>query len=513
MKNASKSLLVALSLSLAACGGPGKAKTPAEPVPDPAPQVAVGEPAKPALPNVPATPAEAPSGLTATVTTRNPNAQLTQIGTFVDAVFPGMAAFLTPQTLMLQIEGILGVVGLRGIDMNQPLYVLMLDTQQAVLVGTVASEAELSTSVEGTRVQALLHDGFAAIGSFDALHAAGPYALSNLVKAQLPELPTVDLHLGKIMRGPQAAMVRQQLLAQMSAEEAKAGADIMLNLMSNVETVSLSLDATPQAATLRLMGTGLSGDVKAFSETQRPAAYSMSKRVGTGPWAAFLGGRLDLSPFLPLLVKLGEINADPIATQVAAQLGGLNGEMAVGINVFPERQVVGGMELGDGTGFGQLVDTLLSLAGKSFDIEGMKGKLRMKAIKTRAGSLHEVKFTPTTPELKKTYGKRGVSAYFGVVADTLLVTFGSQSKAQARTLTALSGSLGEKGLQLGMAIETSKSLNESFMVAVDLLGLQGESESGDVEPVVLGAGFTADSVTGRLVLPASVMKKAAEGSF
>ncbi len=516
MNNASKTLLLALSLSLAACGGPSDPKTPADTATtqDQAATIAVGEPVIPKLPAVPSTPAEAPAGLTAVVTAGNPNAQLTQIGTFVDAVMPGMAAFLTPQTLMQQIEGILGVVGLRGLDMNQPLYVIMLDDQQAVLVATVSSEAEVSESLQGTKTMVMLHDGFAAIGSFDALTKAGGYALSNLVRAQVPELPTVDLHLGKIMSGPHADTVRQQLTRQMANEGAGIGAEVMLAIMSNIEVLSMNIDANPQAATIRLIGKGLGGEVKDFTNLQRASSFAMTKRLGTGPWAMAMAGRLDLSAFIPLLVKVGEANAQPIVTQIAAQLGGLNGEMGVALNIAPERELVAGMELSDGKGLSQLVDTLLGLVGKKdFDLDGMKGKLRLAAIKTRAGSLHEVKLTPTTEKLKADYGKKGVSAFFGVVADTLLVTFGPKAKTNARTLTARSGALPGKGTQLSKAVTQSKSLNESFMLAFDLLGLQSLRPTQDVEPVVIGVGFTGDSFTGRLVLPSSIVKEAAQGAF
>ena len=140
-------------------------------------------------------------------------------------------------------------------------------------------------------------------------------------------------------------------------------------------------------------------------------------------------------------------------------------------------------------------------------------RIKLNAIKTRAGSLHEVKLTPTTEKLKADYGKKGVSAFFGVVADTLLVTFGPSAKTHARTLTARSGSLPSKGAQLSKAIAQATSLNESFMMAFDVFALQALRPSQDTEPVVVGIGFRADSFTGRLVLPSSIVKEAAQGAF
>jgi len=517
MNNASKTLLLALSLSLAACGGPSDPKSPAdtaEATPTESAIVAVGEPATPTLPSVPSTPVAAPAGLAAVITAGSPDAQLTQLGTFVDAVMPGMAAFLTTQTLMQQVEAILGVVGLRGLDLNQPLHIVMLDDQQALLVATVSSEAEITESLQGTQTMVMLHDGYAAIGKFDGLQKAGAYALSNLVRAEVPELPTVELHLGKIMAGPYAETIREQLSSQMADQGAQMGAEVMLTIMSNIEVLSMNIDANQHAATIRLIGKGLSGEVKDFSALQRASGFAMSKRLGTGPWAMSMAGRLDLTPFIPLLVKVGEASAEPLLTQIAAQLGSLNGEMGLALNVSPKRELVAGMELADGKGLAQMVDMLLGMIGKQpIDMAGMKGKLKLAAIKTRAGSLHEVKLTPTTDKLKADYGKKGVSAFFGVVADTLLVTFGPSAKTHARTLTARSGALPGKGAQLSKAIAQATSMNESFMMAFDILGLQALRPSQDTEPVVVGIGFTADSFTGRLVLPSSIVKEAAQGAM
>ncbi|MCP4446419.1 MAG: hypothetical protein GY811_13900 [Myxococcales bacterium] len=520
MNKASKSILLAIALSTAACGSPSDPKTPAHTatpvVAADSPTVVVGEPATPQLPNVPATPAEAPAELTAVFTAGNPNAQITQIGTFVDAVLPGMAAFVTPQTLMKQIEGILGVVGLRGIDLNQPLHMIMLDDQQAVLVATVASEAEISDSLQGTKTMVMLHDGYAAIGKFDALHKSGAYGLSNLATADVPELPMVRLHLGKIMSGPHAPMVREQLKNQLNDPSGDVARELLLTAMSNIEVLSVNFDGNSTNATIRLIGEGIGGELKQFLAKQRSSSFSMLGRLGAGPWSVLMGGRLDLTAFLPLLVELGEAQAQPMVTHLAAQLGGLNGEMGVAINVFPKREFVVGMEVADGKSLAQLIDNLLGMIGKKkeLDIAGMKGKLRLGSIKTRDGSIHEVKLTPTTEKLKKDYGKRGVSAFFGIVADTLLVTFGPSAKAQARTLASKSGNLSGKGVQLAKSIEQAKTLDESFFMAFDILGwLQSEKPAQDGEPVVLGIGFTADTFTGRLAIPTSVVRDVAQGVF
>ena len=92
-------LLCGLSLCcLTACGGPST--TPTTPIPDNSDQANVmpddgsnaDSPPAIVLPAIPATPAGVPASLMAEVVLSNPNSQLTQIGTFVDAVMPGMGA-------------------------------------------------------------------------------------------------------------------------------------------------------------------------------------------------------------------------------------------------------------------------------------------------------------------------------------------------------------------------------------------------------------------------------------
>ncbi len=503
-------LLLALSLSLAACGGPSDPKTPAD-TPDPAPtkeMVSGGVEGRIALPAVPATPAEAPAELTAMMTAGNPNAQITQIGVFVDAVMPGMAAFVTPGALMQQVEGIVGVVGLAGIDLNQPLYLMMLGEEDAVIVAAVSSEAELMESLEGTSTLAMTHDGFAAIGKFDTLSKAGGYALSNLVKSKVPELPTIDLFMGKIMSGPQGDEVRKQIRSQMNDQGAGQGVDIVLTIMSNIDVLTLSFDTSAEGATIRLTGTGATGEVKDFIAQQKPSSFAMIDRVGTGPSAMAMGGRLDLTAFIPLLVKIGEEQGEPAFGLIAAQLSNLKEEVAATMNQLPTRRARVAAGVVDGSSLAQLVDTLLVMVAKQkLDSDGMKRRLKIGALKAKGGKLHELKLTPTTDELKKKFGKKGVSAFFGVVGNLVVGTIGPSAKKEARTLSQ-GGKLSGKGSEFAKAIAASKAAGESFLMAFDLMALQEERPAKDVTPIVFGLGFGSDSFTGRLVVPTDVVKEA-----
>ncbi len=510
----SLSLLLALSLSLAACGGPSDPKTPAdttEPTPIIDKNVSGVILVNQELPTVPTTPAQVPAELTVVMTAGNPNAQITQIGTFVDAVMPGMAAFVTPAALMQQVEGIVGVVGLEGIDLNQPLYLVMLGEEDAVIVAAVSSEAELTESLQGTSTLAMTHDGFAAIGKFDTLSKAGGYALSNLVKSKVPELPTIDLFMGKIMSGPQGDEVRKQIRSQMNDQGAGQGVDIVLTIMSNIDVLSMSFDANVDGATVRLTGTGATGEVKDFIGQQKPSTFAMIDRIGTGPWAMVMGGRLDLTAFIPLLVKLSKDEGEPAVALAAAQLGNIKEEVGAAMNQLPTRQARVVVDVVDGKQISLLIDPLLKMATKeSMDTDGMKRRLKLGALKLKSGKLHELKLTPLTDELKKKFGKKGMSAFFGVVGNRVIGTFGVSAKKEARTL-GQGGTLSGKGSEFAKAIADAKTAGESFLMAFDLMALQDERPAKDITPIVLGLGFGTDSFTGRLVVPTEVVKEAAQG--
>jgi hypothetical protein len=517
-----KAILFSLSVALVACGGPKTDTNTPEPggTEDSAPVTMVGDPvtapdpAPVALPDIPASPAAAPASLMAEVILGNPNAQLTKVGTFVDAVQPGMGAFVTPQTFMQMLEGMNGATGIEGVDLNGPLYITVLDGEKIVTIVTMSSEAKLRSSLEGGRAQVLTHEGFAAFGHPAALAEVGPYALSNLVNQAKPELPTLNLHMGKIMDSSQGEMIRAQIKQGAGNAEAAVGQTVV-DVFDNIETLRASLDAQPSGATVRLVADVPGGPLKGFLAKQRPSDYSMLNRIGTGPWGIAAAGRIDVSAFAPVLVKLGEAEANPIITQVAAQLPSLSGEMAMGLNMPDKPEFVMELSLIDPKGIAQVVDTLMALAAKKKDqeIDGMPAKLKLRSIKTRGGSLHELSAKPTTPKQIEMYGKKKVSAFFGVAVNSFIATFGNNAKKHAKTLVTAKGKLAGKGSKLAAAAELSKSARESLLISVDALSLQGKRAPKDVDPLIIGVGFTDKTIEGRLVVPTALVKEAASMGF
>jgi hypothetical protein len=448
----------------------------------------------------------------AEVVLSNPNSQLTQVGTFVDAVVPGMGAFVTPVTFMQMLGGFTGVTSMEGIDLNGPLYIVALDIDRVVVVATMSSEAELRSSLEGTRVELMTHNGFAAIGTVNALSAVGPYALSNLVTQASTAQPTLNLHIANIMNGPKGEMLRSEMAEQMHrAGSAPAVTETILGVLGNIGVLRTGLDANPVAATLQMHADVLGGPLKTFLGKQRPSDFSMLDRIGTGPWGMAAAGRVDLSAFAPLLVALGEAEANPILTQIAAQVPTLNGEMAMGLNLPDiEPSFVMGMDLQDPKGIAQVVNTLMSLASKKkdHDVDGMKGTIKLNSISTRAGSLHELRAKVKNPDQIVKYGGKSVSGFFGVAVKSLIATFGKNAKKNAKILSAASGKLKGEGSKLAAAVTLAKSARESFILALDPLSFKGDRPAKDVDPFVIGVGFEESAVRGRIVVPTSFAKEA-----
>ena len=162
-------LLSTLLLSFShGCGGPSSDSTTPKPVEGVA-EVVEAPPTAPAAvelapPTIPSSPVDAPESLQLEIVLANPNKQLTQVGTFIDAVQPGMGSFVTPTTFLVTLGGMAGTAGIAGVDLNAPVYALVLDKEQMMLVVTLSSEAELRSSLEGGTSQIFFHEGFASIG-------------------------------------------------------------------------------------------------------------------------------------------------------------------------------------------------------------------------------------------------------------------------------------------------------------------------------------------------------------
>ncbi|MBL4633854.1 MAG: hypothetical protein JKY56_08270 [Kofleriaceae bacterium] len=505
-KNALRSSLLALCLGGAACGG----SSPAPVVPE-APPAASAKPAPTTptlvggsaaampLPTIPADAVEAPVGLMASLILGNPNHQLTDVGVFLDAAQPGMGAIVSGQSALMQLESMVGVMGIGGIDLNNFLAALILDSQQTVMVAKIADEASLRQSMEKVSVPYIIHNGFVAIGDGASLQEVAPYALSNLVTQKKSEIPLFNLHLANITQGKKGGELKRELrsyLGGVIADQVNMG-------MKQVSLMQIGLETDQMGLKLHVTADVKPGMLRTLIGKQQPAAYTNVERIGTGPWGILAGGRLDLTMLSPMLAELGERSASPLLIQVGTQLGELVGEIGIAVNFPSKPQVAFAMDLTNASATAKLVDVVMSYAAKekNFTMMDMKTKVKLAAIKTSKGKLHELKFTASKPQQIATLGKKPVSAYWGVMGNSLVGTFGIDAKKNARTLSKANGKMKGKGTNIAEAIALSKSKKESAMVALDIVGLQERRPFKDVKPVVLGVGFTSEQIHGRADVP------------
>lgn len=498
-----------------ACGGSAPAPKTPEASPDP---VAVTQaPTTPTIatapslvmPAIPSDAVAAPASLMAELSLSNPNKQLTDMGIFADSVQPGIGAFISAQGMLQQLEVMVGVVGLGGVDLNSPLYGLMLDTERVVLVATVNDEEALRKSLSGVDSAFILHNGFVAIGDPVAMQEVAPYALSNLVAQKINTHPVFSLFPDMILKGKKGAELKSELrnnFGGIAAQQVTLG-------MDQISALRIAIATDQAGANVEVVADVKDGQLRRLIGKQEPAAYTNISKIGTGPWGVLAGGRLDLRMLSPMLVQLGERQANPLLVQVATQIGELVGEVAIGVNYPSKPKLAFAMDLTHPDATAKLIDVLMGLASKEkgLSMMDMKAKVKVNAIKNGSGKLHELKLTPTNDRQRDILGKRPVAAYWGVMGKSLIGTFGIDSKKNARTLSKPTGQMAGKGTKIAQAIELSKSKKESAMIALDVVGLQARRDFKDVTPVVLGIGFTSDQIRGRAVVPTDFIKELMSG--
>ncbi len=510
-KNSLRYTLLALCLGGAACGGssPAPAVPEASPAaaakPSPTTPVLAAKSSTMPLPTIPSDAVEAPVGLMLEIVLANPNHQLTELGLFVDVVSPGLGAFTSGQSALHQLESMVGVMGVGGIDLNNPLVALMLDTERVVMVATIKDEAALRQSMEKVSVPFIIHNGFVAIGDGASLQEVAPYALSNLIIQKKSETPLFNLHLANITKGKKSAELVKELrsyLGGVVADQVNMG-------MQQVSLLQVGVETDRSGLKLHVTADVNPGMLKKLIGKQQPAAYTNVERVGTGPWGILAGGRLDLTMMSPMLAELGERSANPLLIQLGTQLGELVGEIGIAANFPSKPQVALAMDLSNASATASLIDVVMGYAAKekNFTMMDMKTKVKLAAIKNSKGKLHELKFTASAPRQVTIFGKKPVSAYWGVMGDSLVGTFGIDAKKNARTLSKASGKMRGKGTNIADAIALSKSKKESAMIALDIVGLQERRPFKDVKPVVLGVGFTSEQIHGRADVPMEFIKE------
>jgi hypothetical protein len=517
-------LLAALTVSFA-CGGKSKSEdtTPASAPAKGSDIAAGGQPtAAASLPEIPSSPAAKPAEVLTWLSIGNPNAQLTNLGAFADVVQPGFGAFITPQTFMQQLGATLSIQGLGGIDLNKPMVAMAIDQKAAqsiwLVLAAVEEETVLRNSLAGTDNQVIVHNGFAAIGKMDAMQVAAPFALSNLAQSTIPAEPQLVLHFADIF-ATSGSDFENAMRAELKGDMANLAGNEIMALLRQVETVRATLHADQNAAILHIDTSARANTALAnFTAAQKPADFSMLDRVGMGPWGFVVAGRVDFT-LLGKAIDAVAQSMGGLPVSVAHYLGMLNGEMAMGVNISDGAEASMTMVLSDPKAIADLiakgVQTFVSPGGLKH--EGLDMKMKMNAIKTRGGSLHELALTPAkgaTAEQKKriesVYGKKP-RAYFGVAVDRFVATFGNKARQRAQKLVTAKGKAPGKSKHLAEALDAARAAKDSLLIGLDPLAIQGikAGKNGDAPLAILGVGFKPQTISMRVEFSAELVKEAA----
>lgn len=471
--------------------------------------------AEPTMPTIPSSPADAPASLFAEVSIGNPNGQLSQIGTFVDQVQPGAGAMVTPDMLSQGLAGMVGSSGLAGVDWQRPLWILMFDEgvvpSGGLLVVPVTDEEELKGSLTGAGVNVLVHEGYAAVGSMEALAAGAPYGLSNRAKSQAVPEPQIKVWMRRLMdrHGSELSAV----LSGMGGMDPVASQQLLAAL-TEIDTLTGTLVVDQKQLGAEFSAALVDGTLAQFASGQKASDFSMAGQVGTQPASVYVAGNLDLSFFAPV-VEQAIKNADPSAAPLAGLLASFKGEMAMAVSGPEPFEAATVFALPEAKSVQEAVDGFVAEMAKKGKIEQgeMVVTIKPNKLKSRGGALHEISYRPAKKlpaerkkELAKIYGRRGIQAYLGVVAGRFVAVYGKNSTRRARRLMRANAK-GKAGKALRAAVDNAKAQGESLLFAFDLASLNKEEQPVDRPPMAIGISFDKRQVDLRFTMPVEQAKE------
>lgn len=541
--------LVAVIALAAACGGSSKKPTPevAKPA-DPIEQPAEVAPVEQPLPAISGSAVAAPDGLAAVAQVADVRALIASVGKFADGVQPGVSAMVTLDSLLMGAaqEGI----DLSGVDFGKPVRVLWLNPSKYqlpfVAVVGVKDEAALTAAVKseaaasaGLRIQ--IHQGYAAIGSFETLSAAGGYALTTLAASAPPANPTVDIDVKYLVAAyqPFLEMIAQQ--ASVAADPSQkammeATMTAYMSMFRQIDKASLSLELVGDHASLVTSVRPLDGTTFAsFVGAQKPSQFALIGRVPAGPIT--MGGYMD---FAQVWSVFGELmkpmmaqmygDATPAVMKFWDQWVALKtGESAISIDLSSSSFGMSGLWDVDNAAAAAKMWTEYFTALVKTPIATMTvktGTVTQKGVK-----ISTAKFSPGAnmpPEQKVFYDQMGgsFSGGFAAIGKQLVFAFGTDATAGAKKMVDVAKAKPTAPrATLATVIADAKQRGESYLVAFDLAAIKdrfapapatgngpGPKSAGTAEPGAFALGVAGGALQMRLTLPAAQVKLLAFGN-
>src|SRR5690606_37473495 len=299
---------------------------------------------------------------------------------------------------------------------------------EALLVVGVADEQRLAGSVGGDAM-VQVHDGFAAIGKGQALVAASAYALSNLARTSPAPYPKAVIYMARIMDSHGKRLedeIRANFGAGSNAAEMKA-AEGMMQALRAIDRLEATLEASKDDATVSFLVHPVAGSgMASWAQSQQAADYTVASRLPKGPWLMLAAGRVD---WTALTGFWGEVAAAQGNQELAEYFPHLGNEIAVALLAKENKDfrisALFSLKEGSSKTVGELFAAYAKgMAKDPKKMDSMQVTGKAGAYRTGGATLHRLNVQPgpdSSPEDKKefakTFGKGGLTSYFGVAGD------------------------------------------------------------------------------------------------
>lgn len=530
--------VIVLVASATACK---TAPTPAKPTP-PATVTeqppAIAEPPADALPAIPSAPIAEPAAVLVHATAGDLPALLPRLDAFTSVVQPGGGMRFSLDVIRM-IAGQAGL-DLSGVDLARPAHLLVLDPAQHaepfVLVVAVDDRAALDAVAKQTGLRVLEHQGYAALGTHDALVAAGPYALSTLAVQPAAPSPRIEI---AVDRGRRLVQDRfESALAEIVAAappEQRASMKLSVEgyaaLLEQIDRAAFVLDVEPGRASVTIRLSGKPGTtLAAFIAAQRPAKLELLRELPAAPYV--MGGALDLSTIWDFMTAVSAASMDQLyrdanlaGPMMAAWPKLLTGENAAALELGTAGpRLHATWDITDAAAVAAMWRDYFQNLAKT----PLPGKLELK-LKLDAGRHRGVKLSTMTiaPGRAMPAEERIAYDFFGgqiavgyAVTDTRLMMGGGGDGVRAMKDAIDRGADRARTVDASLVpvVAELRARGESYLVAVDLVGFRdyfvafaaagpkGKRPAlapSTRAPAFLAIGRDGDELTFRVVVPAT----------
>lgn len=515
-------------------GSTGTSETEAQPVET--------RPAAPGLPAIPDSPQPMPRELLATAAMDNPSAQMVTMGRFLDGIQPGMSAALNDAFLDQMVGNLVGLASVSGLDYSKPLRAVVLDPKQVsmpiVMVAAVADAKVLNQAFSASsQVAVQIHQGYAAMGTPQALTLAAPHALTALVAESAPAAPTLTVQSKQLLAvyGGELDMFMGMLDAQAASDPDAASGKLMMSklmdLLAESDRMQMSLDMAGTAATGKLVVYPLADTGAArLAAQQKPSQFSLAAAVPGG--AFFAAGQMSESLLQAMdtfnrssmAQMYGADNADKLAAAMRTWYQAMGGEFAMSGSVSPKGMTMSGIwSVTDaGKARAAMKNVLDAMPKQATTAEGAKltMKHQPRALRHKGITAQGVVITgdfKALPEdqrqaMQNMFGK-GLSVLMAVIDDHAAFAMGPSKEATAQMRTFIDAAKGKKQtVALSAAatavLEDARARDESMVFAFDLsaflanFGVLAQGAAGG-DWITFAMGFPQNTIELRLTVPSS----------